>query len=188
MQNWADIQTLLETLNSTMNPSELHGILCGRYLGGHALEDKFGLRIVAQVTDSNVAQIDDSRDAWLLFTRNLLAQFEDQFQFYPLVPSDDEALSIRLESLAEWCSGFLSGIGQTMTNEIVAKDSDLRELMADFIEISRLDSDVEASEENETYYAQLVEYVRLATFNVKDEKLPDDDLNELALGDGETRH
>jgi hypothetical protein len=89
-----------------------------------------------------------------------------EIAFQPLLPPDDRPLSLRAQGLAEWCAGFMHGLGEaagnTASREALSGEV-TREIMADFGEIARLtlgeeDADLEA----EAAYTELVEFVRVS--------------------------
>jgi uncharacterized protein YgfB (UPF0149 family) len=90
---------------------------------------------------------------------------QGDMSFSPLLPADDEPLADRSDGLAEWCAGFMHGLGEAaggaspgaLQGEIV------REVMADFSEIARAATgDEETVAEAEAAYAELVEFVRVS--------------------------
>ena len=90
--------------------------------------------------------------------------FSDEMGFSPLIPDDSELLSVRLGGLAEWCAGFLSGFGASVS-ERVSRDAlhvDIQEILRDFASICGLDDEVDEDERDENAFMELYEYVRVA--------------------------
>jgi hypothetical protein len=91
---------------------------------------------------------------------------DGDMSFQPLLPPDDRPLSLRADGLAEWCAGFMHGLGEA-AGHAAARDAlsgDVtREIMADFGEIARLTlGDEEADLDAESAYTELVEFVRVS--------------------------
>lgn len=91
---------------------------------------------------------------------------EGDMSFELLLPPDEAPLAVRTEGLAEWCAGFLHGLGEAAGNT-ASRDAlggeVAREIMADFGEIARVTLDEEETDlEAETAYAELVEFVRVS--------------------------
>lgn len=87
---------------------------------------------------------------------------EGQLAFRLYLPGDREPLGLRVEALAAWVRGFLSGIGQagTRLHELGPEGA---ETLSDLDAIARGAAVTDgASEAEEQAYAELVEYVRLA--------------------------
>ena len=89
-------------------------------------------------------------------TRRLLADQDCGFDLF--LPDEDAALSQRTESLADWCQGFLYGLGYGSGD--AEWPGDCTELLQDIAEISRLDPEPEPDDTEEAF-AELHEFVRV---------------------------
>ena len=83
-----------------------------------------------------------------------------------LLPSDDESLEVRAESLGLWCQGFMHGLGAGgepgAENPLLANGV-TREIIADFSEITRAAYSADETEaEAEAAFMELVEFVRVS--------------------------
>ena len=82
--------------------------------------------------------------------------------FEPLLPADDQPIGARTAALAQWCQGFLYGLGAGGITDASGLPADTGEIVRDFTEISRAGVDETQDEEsNEAAYAELVEFVRV---------------------------
>ena len=98
---------------------------------------------------------------------------QGDMSFAPLLPPDDWLLEIRAQALADWCAGFMRGLGEAADVRPAAEvlDGEVRgEIMEDLAEIARLtvgedETDVEA----ESAYTELVEFVRVSVQLLFDE-------------------
>jgi uncharacterized protein YgfB (UPF0149 family) len=159
---------LAEALTASSAPAgaaEAHGSLCGALAAAG--------RFDAETWVGGILP-DDRGGSDTLRTRNLLATLIEETQvaltsqdmeFEPLLPGDDEPLPRRVEALAEWCAGFLYGVGTGgLSPDDGAVPEAVHEVVRDFGEISRASIDAEESEEsNEASYAEIVEYLRAGT-------------------------
>jgi uncharacterized protein YgfB (UPF0149 family) len=91
-----------------------------------------------------------------------------------LLPDDGAPLRERGQALADWCKGFLFGIGLAGAALHRALSADAREVIGDLTELSRLDADEEDNEGSEAAYAELVEYVRVGVLLIHEELGPRD--------------
>lgn len=80
--------------------------------------------------------------------------------FSPLLPGDDEPLEVRSEAMADWCSGFLYGLGAGGIQDLSVLPEDVREIAGDIAEISHAGAEADGGEEDEAAYFELVEYLR----------------------------
>jgi uncharacterized protein YgfB (UPF0149 family) len=91
-------------------------------------------------------------------------------EFHPLLPEDASPLDERTTALAQWCVGFLYGLGSGSIPDLSALPGEVGEVIRDFDEITRVGveggpgedkSDDDRGEQNESAYAELVEFVRV---------------------------
>ena len=104
------------------------------------------------------------------FIGDCLDDFTSQeMTFKPIISDDEVNLTQRLGELADFCAGFLSGFGASAQPEgdggIQALPDDVQEIIRDFAAISRLNDDAEEDEEDqdEGAFAEIYEYVRVAS-------------------------
>jgi uncharacterized protein YgfB (UPF0149 family) len=153
--------------NAPVDPAEAHGSLCGALcaVAGYRAQDWFD------------EVLPDARGS-ALRARNLLQTVFDEtaqalgggeMDFGPLLPDDESALQVRVEALAEWCVGFLYGLGAGGLPSLDSVPGEVGEVLRDFTEISRADVGGDAEEANEAAYTELVEFVRAGTQLVYEE-------------------
>ncbi|MEQ8952627.1 MAG: UPF0149 family protein [Gammaproteobacteria bacterium] len=153
-----------------VSPAELHGHLCGRHVVGHHVEGSFGLRMVSDYVDLTTGELEAISDGLgTLINQWVLVMDKELFDFRLFLPEDSVALSDRLEELAAWCEGFLNGLATTAGDDEAKLMQAEEETLADLVEISRLETVVEDTDENEALYAEVSEFVRLAAFNLFDQ-------------------
>jgi Uncharacterized protein conserved in bacteria len=86
-----------------------------------------------------------------------------------LLPDDSRPLSERMEALAEWCQGFLFGLGHSACDLFDSRSGDIKEILRDIAEIGRVDVDVQEGDEMEAAYTEVVEYVRIGVSLIAEE-------------------
>lgn len=90
-----------------------------------------------------------------------LAMLAGDFSYQLLLPDDEAPLSDRLTALAAWCQGFIGGLTSNGRLNDARMSTEVRQMVAEVIEISHLDSDnCEESEESERDYMELSEHLR----------------------------
>lgn len=158
-----NFQALLERFEVFANPSEIHGMLTGLLCGGTKLSDTEWLKVVSDFYHQGLDFHEEVVARFELMFRSVYEALQDeQLTFHPLLPDDEEALSLRSKALAEWSQGFLLGIG---VNRHVLSDAseEVNEVVKDIAEISKLSTEADDSEENENAFFELFEYVRIST-------------------------
>jgi uncharacterized protein YgfB (UPF0149 family) len=83
-------------------------------------------------------------------------------EFHPLLPEDESPLDERTAALAQWCVGFLYGLGSSSIQDLSKLPGEVGEVVRDFDEITRVGIDQgDSDDQNESAYAELVEFVRV---------------------------
>lgn len=163
----------LKSAGAAMGAAESHGILCGKLAVQHGFGEEDWVRDVMEGT----GKVADSgcRESLTAIYRDTRDQFDDQdMPFQPLLPGDNAALEQRVEALGEWCRGFGVGLALSgLTSKCLARLSDQsREFLDDLNQIVQVSSDVEESDESETNYVELLEYVRVGVLLLFEEFRP----------------
>lgn len=164
---YADIQELLSSERSLTDAAEAHGTLAGSLCTAAAYRfEDWLLEILPEgrARDDNAPILKD------LFSGTQEALTGESMEFEPLLPQDEQPIRERTSALAQWCVGFLYGLGSSALPDAAGLPGDVGEVVRDFTEISRVEVDGGDSEEsNESAYAELVEFVRVGVQLVFDE-------------------
>ena len=107
-------------------------------------------------------QAEAAEGSFETFYQNSLNDLEDiSFLFQPVLPDDELPLTERLVAVGEWCSNYISGVGEGMGDEFdVSVDG--KEALEDISAIGQISVDFETDEDGERDYAELIEYIRIA--------------------------
>lgn len=176
---FAEINAELQTIEPQLDAAEVHGCLCGELCTLKNLSAQDWLRelvAVDPVVEDNEAlleltphSIPPSPALELLFAESQQALQGDTMEFSPLLPDDDVPLANRVAAMAQWVAGFLYGYG-TGAAELDDVPEVVTEALQDFTQIARANPDeVMESEEDESAYAELIEYLRAAVQVLYDE-------------------
>lgn len=161
-----DLDDLLADKNLFVNPSELHGIFCGRISAGERLDDVELDRLLIDLLDVGLDVLDELGENFRRLYSQCLLQIQHQgFDFTPLLPSDDVPLQERAESLSEWCQGYLFGLGAVNKSEELSRVDEVSEVLKDLTAFASLRGE-DADDDDEASYTELVEYVRAAVLLV----------------------
>lgn len=154
-----------------IHPAELHGLACGILAAGFQPSPDQWLREAASYSEEPLLHQAGS-PLTELFTGSQAQLQEGDFGFQLCLPDDElYGLPERSESLARWCQGFLHGFA-AIQDPLSSED---REVLGDLTEISRLEFDQEDmdeenrgdnEDEQEGYYTELNEFVRMAVLSL----------------------
>jgi uncharacterized protein YgfB (UPF0149 family) len=72
----------------------------------------------------------------------------------------------RFSELTCWCSGFLHGLGLVQHAEGLLAQPDIREMLEDLATIARSLAPVPDSEDNESDFMEILEYIRVVVLTI----------------------
>jgi hypothetical protein len=159
------VASALRQLGATEGATEAHGSLCGLTC---VLGSRARLQWVSGLTGEPVDAATGGDETVLaeLAAVTATALAEGQMAFTPLLPPEDRPLAARTEALADWCAGFMHGLGEATAGAALGgalAAPVAREIMQDFAEIARVTLGEDETElEAEAAYAELVEFVRVS--------------------------
>jgi hypothetical protein len=165
--SFESVENALRQLGAAEGPTGAHGNLCGLacVLGERALPLWIAALTGGQADDyATGGELTGVLDE--LASATCAALTDGQMSFMPMLPPDDAPLAARAEGLAEWCAGFMHGLGEAVAGNAAAaalEDDMTREIMADFADIARVTLDEDETDlEAEAAYTELVEFVRVS--------------------------
>ena len=150
--------------------AESHGLLCGilcRETNSTASDFIYQLASMQLVVEPGAALTAVLTETF----ESTLRQFEDEeFGFVLWLPDDEESLEERTIALAQWCSGFLAGLGSGGQLDVLSEEA--KEAIDDLQQIARAEISspgVDESEEDEIAFAEIVEFVRVVALMLREE-------------------
>lgn len=174
LPTFQDTQEALRRANVLVDAAECHGSLCGLLSAGKfALKQQWLAQTLENTDPSNAAVIECRRLLETLWSETHEALLGEEFSFEPLLPESGDALADRVEAMAEWCDGFMYGLGLAEVQSFDKLPPDVAEVLRDFADIGRGGLVLgEDREEDELAYMELSEYLRVGTQLVHDELNP----------------
>lgn len=166
--HYCDLFAPVGALNS---PAELSGMLTGRLCGGNRLGNDKWLRLALEFLDlidlEHVTINPELGRAITDMYPATLASLEDQnLSFQLLLPDDDTDLGLRLEALGQWCHGFLTGFGSSGLNGNQEFSPDAADALRDFASIVQIDNDNDETNQQESDFFEVADYVRISAINL----------------------
>ncbi|MES2869305.1 MAG: YecA family protein [Pseudomonadota bacterium] len=151
--------TLLTASGHSVSPAELHGHLLGRSCAGAGFDADGWL---ADATELLLSEPQDNvRNALVGLQEMVKGELaSDDMTVVLLLPTDDAPLAERAIALGEWCQGFLSGFGLNYRDNALSTEG--KEVLQDLAAIAQVQDALEESEDAETDYMQVMEYLRVA--------------------------
>jgi yecA family protein len=163
-----ELDEALRRSGSSWNAGQAHGLLCSRLsvAGAVGAEQWFEL-VLADTSPQNAlrAECEEMLETLCAITWRQLVERRSEFEL--LLPDDQEATGVRAEAMAQWCEGFLHGLVSEKHNDALKERlaaEPLADIIKDMLQITRATADEdEGGEDEENAWAELVEYLRVAT-------------------------
>jgi uncharacterized protein len=167
-QGFDRLAAALADAGSPVELAELHGALCGVLCSAGPEAARAWLDECLSDCEPGPADEEDFHAPFhALRQQSWEALSAAGMDFSPLLPDDDEALPQRVQALASWCHGFLTGLGLgglKLGDDEPGNSEELAEIVRDFVEISRADFEPESESDAasaEFAFADLAEFVRV---------------------------
>ena len=150
--------------------AECHGVACGLLcrLSNATLDAYIGLLDMLELVNTPETALKLSLEELLNSTRLQLADADMGLSLW--LPNDDELLEERTMALAQWCSGFLAGLGSGGDDRLQAMSDEANEALKDLQQISMADVvDTSENEEDEIAFVEIVEFIRVVVLMIRED-------------------
>jgi len=156
---YAAFATLLASSAQPVTPAELHGLLLGRSCAGAGFDAEPWLVDAAELLGA--APEESVRQALVGLQEMVKGELAgDDIAIVLLLPSDDAPLTERALALGQWCQSFLTGFGLVAGDR--ALSSEAIEVLQDLAAIAQIQDALDESEDGESDYMEVMEYLRVA--------------------------
>ncbi|MBB1405439.1 MULTISPECIES: UPF0149 family protein [Pseudoalteromonas] len=162
LPDYEEAQLLLEKNEIFVSPAEAHGVISGLLACGLTIDDKEYLGLLSDVFNDGDSFSNNLKQFFGSIYKQVVASFNDEeFAFDLFLPSDDETLIDQANGLVSWVAGFMLGFGLKQ-KDYGKLSADVKEVITDFSEITRLDTTFEETEEDSQALHEVIEYVRVS--------------------------
>jgi len=168
------MESLLRRADCQYSAAEIDGVACGLLAVNLSADNELWLGQIFQNRDKQNVLQEDLDHELVTHLQTLRVQMQDSnFDFSILLPEDDESLEDRADAMQEWVQGFLLGVALAGLKNFEDLPEDTKELMDDFIEISKAgEFDTSEEDESEDAYLHIVEYLRMGVLLIAEELQP----------------
>lgn len=160
------LNSALHRMNAQLSASETHGLIAGMsslYLPENS--NAWQNILLAELECSDISAQD-----WDVFSslreQVLMELGSEEYEFELLLPDDEDSLEERLEAIALWCRGYLTGLALAGLSTTELNNQLVQEVVEDLSQIANMSIETENKQEAEFDYMQLVEYVKVAAHNI----------------------
>ncbi len=142
----------------SVDPSELHGSLCGLLCGGGTDSTRWLTTVLA---DAELAAPAAGTPIADLYQNSCKQLQSPEFGFELLLPDDNSAIDRRGDALLTWCQGFLGGFGLAGASP-KSLSEDAQEALEDLGRIAAADLSYDDPDADEEALTEITEFVRIA--------------------------
>lgn len=161
-----ELDELLSFAKASISAAETHGMQVGIICANTNSSKEDWLNIVLEELDC-LNSTNDLRDALGKMYRQTVNSLDGlDFSFQPLLPCDNSELVVRVQALADWCRGFLCGLGLAGITEDKLSTPQAKEAVTDISQIAYVVSE-EDDDDNESALFEILEYIRVAVQNLQ---------------------
>jgi uncharacterized protein len=167
--SYSEIERALHDARAMTDASEAHGTLTGSLCAAAAYRFEDWLQEILPEGGISPA----AEPLHDLFEATSASLSGEDMGFEPLLPEDERPLDTRAAALAQWCHGFLYGLGSSRIHDASALPGDVGEIVRDLTEITYAGANgSDTPESDESAYAELVEFVRVGVQLIFEELEP----------------
>jgi len=169
-----DVAEALRRASVSVDAADCQGLLCGLICGAGFADQKIWVAEIFEAFDpKDLLQAEAYKLLQRLYEQTLIRLNSPELDFELLLPDEEDPLCERTESLANWCGGFLSGLGMGGLPAQDQLSDEVAELLEDLSQISRVDFDLDDPNEEERFaFEEVLEYVRVGVLFVHEELQP----------------
>lgn len=164
------VKNAFHQLNTDDTIASAHGILCGFACVKPNLKlDDWLNEVLVSIDLNNLNEKTAHEQLAKIFNATLTQLNDNTLNFQLLIADTNARLREQANTLIQWCSGFLVGLG---LQKISTSDEDALEMIKNFGEISTLDGDVLDDEQNAQDLNEIIEFVRMGTLFIQETLQP----------------
>lgn len=178
LPSYQDVNEILSGSHLLITPSELHGMLCGYICAGinqlNLKDDNIAHTLLLATPDGeDNTEINHILNALFTSTQIQIQEFELSFRL--LLPDEEAPLTARAIEFAKWCEGFIISIKSCTKAKFYRDQDEVDDILKKLQQITALQfHDLEYTEEDEFFFMEVLEFVRLSVFVIYQE-LPESD-------------
>ncbi|MEE4244385.1 MAG: UPF0149 family protein [Kangiellaceae bacterium] len=158
-----EVETILAENDCDTQASEFEGMICGLFAGGMNNDQKsWKSPAMAHLNEGKLfpSHDMDTSDGYVTAIGKQLEN--DIFELVLSLPDDQATIAERLTGACQWSEGFLLGYGMAVGDQTFDSE-DLNEAVADLLEVSQVELEVEDSEEMEQALDIVIEHIRVTS-------------------------
>lgn len=160
-----DLSHVLMKVNAATEAAEAQGLMCGILCAlGRVDKLAWSQQVIGEAADpADVLMKEIMEQLNSLYEETLETLYDDEYGFQLFLPEDDVSLQERINTMSEWCQGFLLGFSMCSLDSVTGEiREEIEALLEDFIEVTRIDAESgEDDNDDESSLVEIEEYLRM---------------------------
>ena len=171
---YLEVAEALQRAASPADASDSHGFMCGLICANGFADPKLWLGdVFDDFNPRDLLQTEAFKLLQALYENTMVHLNSPDLDFELLLPDEEQPLRERTEALGNWCSGFLSGLGAGGIPDQDSLSDEVRDMLSDMSDISKVDFDLDDPDEEELVaFEEVVEYIRVGVLFIHEELQP----------------
>lgn len=182
------LNDLLQACGSDWSASQAHGLLCSRLsVGGSDGAARWFAQVLEQVESGHPQRGACEEQLDKLYSETWRQLVERQSELCLLLPDDSVPIVVRAAAMGLWCEGFLHGLVSEKHSEALKDrlaNEPVSDIIKDMLQITRAMAGEDDEETDESAFAELAEYLRVAAQLIYEEladfRAPEEDPAQTA--------
>ena len=173
--DYDQVESTLQALEADINPSEIHGTLCGMLCATGNTQASSWYQSLLPASEPGDLLANEARNTLAALYDETQRQLNDPTcDFQLLIPGEQTDLGTRTISLGDWCQGFVMGLMMGGLKDLRKMPENSAEAAQDIVEIAKIGSNYQSAEDEDDAAAleELIEYVRVGVLLINEELHP----------------
>ena len=165
--NYESLKDSINLYEILINPSELHGFLCGVICTGKRAS--IDIALISSFIESKGKSSKNYEKMIIFVEKKIIETFHsDNMDFQPIISSEKMPIDIRVNDLSSWCSSYIYGLGIgeiDLNNLADSSSSNIEEIIKDIVEISKVslsETELQHTRDAGFDFEEIFEYIRVS--------------------------
>ncbi|WP_428608673.1 UPF0149 family protein [Sedimenticola sp.] len=174
--NYERVERQMASADIESTGAEVHGILCGLICAGREdAQARWFAELFTEMQATDLLVRECANSLKVLHDETLAAVTGPGLGFTPFLPDEEVPIKQRAQAVADWCQGFLYGIGVAGLSADHDFSTETQDALSSLSEITRMDLDhLDGGEEDEESLTEIAEFIWVAAMLVHAEMVADE--------------
>ncbi|MGD2117715.1 MAG: UPF0149 family protein [Chromatiales bacterium] len=166
---YRQLQRDLDAADASMQAAEVHGVICGLLSVQKDLPQGWLTELFDQAGEGDLLVAECRQQIQRIHELTAGQMDGPGLGMSLLLPADDQPIQVKARAVADWCQGYLYGVGIAAGDVEKCLNEDGREALQDIAEVTRMDIDaLQDIEEEQDALTEITEFLWVAAMLVRE--------------------